>query len=606
MSDFVELLRKRRMEASGTPDSKPKNAAPAARAETKSPAGKVVTFDSPAPEQAFGHTLKEKLSEARRAAATERPLKVESPLVANPPPPTSAESPIVVVDVPVVEAWGTVDVLDDGDPAAERHGAAAALQLAETAEKPERTPPRTITAELQQEMVVAAVRGTLDKAAGPLEERLCASAAECRKLLDLFPDGTVTIGVGDGQSRVRAEHRTPVREAQMLALMELCPNGHTVIRNTRLTFEDWRAYLVEFGDDDDPNGINLLPMTGDDARSFRRHLIEANKPTAANRVARSLEAAQKDLKLDVPLLSPIVVPPGETGAKVRWAPPPIAVKLLEEAACNPSDMFTDPQIDHIRSTCVNMYFNGRGGDHRASRYEDAASTASISRVCRIDKLGRAEVTQYAPRMGITTPSPEWIDAYVSKYESAECTAADFVSDEGDRVYDLELAARAVYDVDGKPAYCPRRKALGAMSTVTRMVTQKTKAFLAERHMTGTHPYRHIGAITTERAEWPVTESCVIGDWAPPKDEPAAKRPRATKACTVRNYSAYASKPRQLGIRKRYIGMLQAAFAAYDKPITWETTWDDLLPKSPSDSHLRAFYGSIKDHTDFSESSVPDT
>ena len=89
MSDFVELLRKRRMEASGTPDSKPKNAAPAARAETNSPAGKAVTFDSPAPEQAFGHTFKEKLSEARRSAATEHPLKVESPLVANPPPRTA-------------------------------------------------------------------------------------------------------------------------------------------------------------------------------------------------------------------------------------------------------------------------------------------------------------------------------------------------------------------------------------------------------------------------------------------------------------------------------------------------------------------------------------
>ena len=610
MSDFVELMRKRRMGVSGTPDPKPKGAAPAAQAETTPPVGRNVTFDSPASEQASESDFKMKLMEARRAASTERPSKVESPSLAIPPPLTTAESPIVVEEehAPTAEAWGNIEVLGDDDPAAQRSDSDPPQRPAASGETRERTPPPTITAELQQELVLKAVRGELDKSLGPLEERLCASAAECVKLLNLFPPGTITIGAGEGQSRVRAEHRTPVREGQMLALMELCPNGHTVIKNTRLTFEDWRAYLADVGMEakDDPNGINLLPMSDIDAASFRRYLIKENKPTAAARVARSLEAAQKDLKLDVPLLPPIVVPPGESGEKVRWAPPPIAVKLLEEAATNPGGTFNEPQIDHIRSTCVNMYFNGRGGDHRASRYQDAASTASISRVCRIDKLGRAEVTQHAPRMGITIPSPEWIDEYVSKYENAECAAADFVSEEGDRVYDLELAARCVFDVEGKPAYCPRRKALGAMSTATRMATQKSKAFLAERHLTGTHPYRHMGAITTQRAEWPVTESCVIGDWAPPSDEPAAKRPRQTKACTVRTYAAYASKARQLGIRKRYIGLLQAAFAAYDQPITWETTWDDLLPKSPSDPNLKAFYGSIKDHTDFSESNVPDT
>ena len=104
------------------------------------------------------------------------------------------------------------------------------------------------------------------------------------------------------------------------------------------------------------------------------------------------------------------------------------------------------------------------------------------------------------------------------------------------------------------------------------------------------------------------ESCVIGDWAPPSDEPAAKKPRAVRRCTVKTYTAYASKPRQLAIRLRYLKMLQVAFTVFEETgtLTWETTWDDLFPKVPTDERLKPFYGSLKDHEGFFNDKVPDT
>jgi len=198
------------------------------------------------------------------------------------------------------------------------------------------------------------------------------------------------------------------------------------------------------------------------------------------------------------------------------------------------------------------------------------------------------VQQWVPRGSILTDQPaEWLDGYLRKYEGARCTATDFVDADGANSYDLQLAARsAASDPDGV-VYCPRRKALAAMSSVTIMVTNQPLAFLREHHLSGTHPWRHIGAIVTERAGWPDKESCVVGDWAPPAD-PGEAPPKRKRGCTVQVYTKYATMLRQLAIRKRYLGLLRTAFKLYEsvQPLSWDTAWEDLLPLAPEDETLK--------------------
>ena len=134
--------------------------------------------------------------------------------------------------------------------------------------------PKAVNPPSRHAMVLAAIRGTLEKV-GPAEERIMDSLRECEKFRDLFPPHTLMIGVGSGESRLReGPDRPPERERQLLALMAKCPTGHTVLRNTRLMFSDWEKFLRLHADDDDPNGFNLLPMSEEDVLEFRNFLLD--------------------------------------------------------------------------------------------------------------------------------------------------------------------------------------------------------------------------------------------------------------------------------------------------------------------------------------------
>ena len=103
---------------------------------------------------------------------------------------------------------------------------------------------------------------------------------------------------------------------------------------------------------------------------------------------------------------------------------------------------------------------------------------------------------------------------------------------------------------------------------------------------------------TARAKWPQKAADCIGDWATPKDGTPREKKLSTHIPTGsarKGYHANATLKEQLNARIRYARLLQTAFSLYEakQPVTWETTWQDLLPVPPP-PELAPFYGEQTD------------
>ena len=169
---------------------------------------------------------------------------------------------------------------------------------------------------------------------------------------------------------------------------------------------------------------------------------------------------------------------------------------------------------------------------------------------------------------------------------------------------------------GKTRAASENAALGAIADVARLVAGFTPPQMAERRLSGTHLWRHVGSEITTRVSWPEFEANVVGDWKTSggSAEPAkkGKRAKAGVASTVRGtYSPDATADQEVEVRHRYLRLVRAAFKrgrerfpCQDHSVEFEgrsgsgkdriargTTWSDLFPPVPPPA-LAEFYGAL--------------
>ena len=136
--------------------------------------------------------------------------------------------------------------------------------------------------------------------------------------------------------------------------------------------------------------------------------------------------------------------------------------------------------------------------------------------------------------------------------------------------------------------CAKSKAVQAETDVRANYTGKSIDELKELNLSGTHVERHMVDVLAN-CRWPGGQADVLGDWAQTAGAPAS-RPARKSSRSV--YQPNASMKEQVEARLRFARMLQTAFAYYQDnvgPVTWETTWDDLLPLEPPECLVK-YYG----------------
>jgi hypothetical protein len=140
-------------------------------------------------------------------------------------------------------------------------------------------------------------------------------------------------------------------------------------------------------------------------------------------------------------------------------------------------------------------------------------------------------------------------------------------------------------------YAAERTALVTCQQAQVMSSGKSLADLQAMSLSGTHLFRKMASTVAKLAKWPEEEINVLGDWAPASDPEKGKKKGKSSAVV---YHPDVSLREQCEVRTRYALLLQTAFAVYGiGNVTWETTWEDLLPFPPP-ADLEQFYFKRKD------------
>ena len=233
-------------------------------------------------------------------------------------------------------------------------------------------------------------------------------------------------------------------------------------------------------------------------------------------------------------------------------------------------------------------------------------------VCQQDKGRREAVLTFLPLLGWTRDmnhSTSWFCPFTQAYAEHGHMYSDFQNRAGGASSRSVIteASRWLTMADGEqrvrmPAAGP--KAAKAVEASLSMSIGKDRDWLQERRLSGTHSERHVQAVVTAKAGWPdgpkgQIHADALGDWAPPPgSQPTGRgKPKGSRALYVPN----SSLKTQMEARARFAYLMQAAFSLWDidgtdasKPsLTWETTWDDVIPKVPP-AALRPFYGEPTD------------
>lgn len=427
--------------------------------------------------------------------------------------------------------------------------------------------------------------------------------AQALKLLDLLPDGALPVAGGKG-SRLSAES---YRSAATTFLTNTGGKSSDAVKGLRLFITDFARFVVQ----ECPNTWNgdvksIWPISLADALACRDWLRESGCDTAAERVPRALEFARDTLGLAAPAFDRAAfnerIARRQKSDKARRAPPPLLVKRIRDAACEPPPGTTEAVREKFRELYVDVLGSSRGGGFHASRIitpapSDPDRPADAWHLCCLeDKLQRQDVHQWVPQLDIVTGEPlgPWAAEFVVARAGLEFVVTDWVDAAPNKksVADASLIKR---DDTGRPSFAIKDRATGGLVDVVPIAADLPMAALKDRRISGTHPYRHFTGEVSELLGWPAKEANILGDWTTSlADQEGAFKPGANPkgvAGTRKKwYAVEASRAQQIRARTRLVQAVSAGYAHFGlENLTWSTSWLDIFPQ-PAPPALAIFYG----------------
>ena len=369
-------------------------------------------------------------------------------------------------------------------------------------------------------------------------------------------------------------------------------------------------------------GVPIFPMEHETIEAMSLRL------KAESTVAESWKRIEKSCRLLLDIGLPVNVQPQlllerperkQAGTSARKMPPPMFIQLLENTAMaapqESNGMGVCPHTDYVRHQLLRMKHLGRGGQYHRSRFVNAEELGSLNitpikdtfvTVADKDKLGRLDVTHvipYEPWSVSLEEMPDanwWVRPFVAFYSGVGFMHIDYKAaphashlsgQRANAAHPVTHASEWVME-NGEFKCCAKAKAIRAETDVRSMWSGLSIQELRDAKLSGTHVERHMVDVL-KNPNWPAEEADVMGDWTPPKDPGQPAPPAGARRKSSRSaYTPNSTVKQQVEARLRFARMLQTAFKHYRDTVgrvTWETTWDDLLPVSPPEC-LKRFYG----------------
>jgi hypothetical protein len=439
------------------------------------------------------------------------------------------------------------------------------------------------------------------------EEEAAKRSAQAQKLLDLLPDRALPVAGGQG-SRLPAES---YEAAALLFLSNTGGKSSDAVKGLRLFITDFARFVAQ----ECPNLWNgdpksIWPVSLADALACRDWLRESGCDTAAERVPRALEFARDTLNLPVPPFDRAAfnerIARRQKNDKARRAPPPLLIKYIRDAACEPPPGTTEAVCEKYRELYVDVLGSSRGGGFHASRIippvpSDPDRPADVWHLCCIeDKLQRQDVHQWVPQLDIVTGEPlgPWASDFVVARAGLEFVITDWV-DAAPNKRSVADASVVKLDDTGRPSFAVKDRATGGLVDVVPIAAGLPMADLKALRISGTHPYRHFAGEVSELLGWPEKEANILGDWTTSTAEadgsfkPGARAPKGSSGTRKKWYAVEASRAQQIRARTRFVQAVAAGYELFGLDnLNWSTTWLDIFPQ-PAPPELEAFYGPDK-------------
>ena len=399
---------------------------------------------------------------------------------------------------------------------------------------------------------------------------------------------------------------------------------------TGATANSARLFLLDIMELEDEGSSTpcVFPIKVGDVRVLVSRLISEMKSTSLNRISIALDAL-RSIGCDVPPKDshfgfPATSLPKTGKTTKRACPPPMWVAMDEgwaaQSARDPDGRAACPHSDFVSHSVIRRRIGDRGMTYHESRFMSAAEIDAFgvkgfdtskfgALICRDNKSRKLDNVQVFPHLSLLPTPPEvaspicvWTPRFVAAHARLGFMFVDYELNPNHvpapkKPVSIEKPCRWVTCQKDPSGFrpCSHDKAVAACSRARAMSCGLSVEQMAEMKLSGDHADRNIAPEVTARAGWPEEESDILGDWATPEGgtprDPALARPgsgRSARKAYIANHSLKA----QLNARMRYALLLRAAFQLYESNggrLTWETTWQDLLPKPPP-PELERFYG----------------
>ena len=354
------------------------------------------------------------------------------------------------------------------------------------------------------------------------EEEAAKRRDQALKLLDLLPDGALPVAGGKGSRfSFSAGFYT---DAATTFLTNTGGKSSDAVKGLRLFITDFARFVAQAS----PNTWNgdpksIWPISLADALACRDWLREGGCDTAAERVPRALEFARDTLGLAAPTFDRAAfnerIARRQRTDKARRAPPPLLVKCIRDAACDPPPEATEAVREKFRELYVDVLGSSRGGGFHASRIitpdpsDPDRPTDAWHLCCHEDKLQRQDVHQWVPQLDIVTGEPlgPWAAEFVDARAGLEFVVTDWV-DAAPNKRSVADASRLKLDDMGRPSFATKDRATGGLVDVVPIAAGLPMTTLKDLRISGTHPYRHFAGEVSELLGWPAKEANILGDW----------------------------------------------------------------------------------------------
>jgi hypothetical protein len=281
----------------------------------------------------------------------------------------------------------------------------------------------------------------------------------------------------------RLASSTAQREERVVRLLVRSGGvGGKMNTDLRLTLNDWRAMLTQ---QESPVGApppDLFPIGPEDAMELQMRLEEADQPTAAARVPGSLEYG-KAVGLDVepsPAMALVRPLAHETKSKKRAAMPPMAVLLLENAACEPPPEYSEQLIEYTRHLYMMLVANTRAKNFHTWKLKETKPKDDL--ICLVfvgddPKAKKLGVHQYVPAGGLARGPLLWQQSYAERLTGRAFTCADWL-------------APAKKKIDASTGWAdgmaPNKKAMDGLKSAAAAALGVSEEFMREIGISGTH------------------------------------------------------------------------------------------------------------------------